>query len=405
MNRTSFPHRTSVLSVMFLLIIMAGPLFATVELGDLVFLDLDGDGLFEPGYGEYTLPDVTVNACWDSDNDGIIDSYATEETDHFTGRYLGVLSGKKRGGKCWTPVFVSLDLEDPELPSGITLTTPLLGAPPPPYAEGDTLGPDDYIPEDGTYCIIYTSWDDKFYCADFGVVVDECEECEGGVVQLTLRYLGEETSLVQVYQKKEGCIFDGMVDPNNLFSFEGAKGDGTMGGEITIFVNEEEHAKIHTSCSREIGPGLRRGDFRVFEGYSLDGGLLCPVPGCGECDGKVTQLTLQYNGSNTAGIVVIQKKPEEVIYEGDVEPGGSFTFVGVDKKGTMGTRINIYVDDEHNTEIHTSCSQEIGPGLVSGDFEVLEGYSRNGGLLCPLEPEITKHLSDGLSAGCREDRF
>ena len=64
--------------------------------------------------------------------------------------------------------------------------------------------------------------------------------------------------------------------------------------------------------------------------------------------------------------------------------GELFTFNGVDKNGTLSTEIRIYVDGGLNTKIHTSCSQPIGPGLVSGDFEVVEGYSREGGLLCPL---------------------
>ena len=32
--------------------------------------------------------------------------------------------------------------------------------------------------------------------------------------------------------------------------------------------------------------------------------------------------------------------------------------------------------------IHTSCSKPLGPGLVSGSFEVISGESRNGGVLC-----------------------
>lgn len=109
------------------------------------------------------------------------------------------------------------------------------------------------------------------------MVVDECEECEGGATQLTLRYPGEEASLVEVFQKKEGCIFSGMVEPNDLFTFEGAKPDGTMGKEVTIEVNGEEDAKIHTSCSKGIGPGLVFGDFEVLEGHSRNGGLICPL--------------------------------------------------------------------------------------------------------------------------------
>ena len=42
--------------------------------------------------------------------------------------------------------------------------------------------------------------------------------------------------------------------------------------------------------------------------------------------------------------------------------------------------------DIENTKIHTSCSDPIGPGLISGDFTVIAGESKKGGELCPLEP-------------------
>jgi len=104
---------------------------------------------------------------------------------------------------------------------------------------------------------------------------------------------------------------------------------------------------------------------------------------CSECDGKVTYLTLQYNGSQSALIRVEQKK-EGVVYNGIVSSGGQFSFSGIDSKGTLGTEISIYVNGQLNTKIHTSCSQPIGPGLISGAFEVIYGQSRNGGDLCPV---------------------
>ena len=108
-----------------------------------------------------------------------------------------------------------------------------------------------------------------------------------------------------------------------------------------------------------------------------------PPEVCSECDGKVTQLTLQYNGSETALIEVVQKKDGSV-FSDTVAPGGEFTFNGTDKKNTLGTEISIYVNGVLNTKIHTSCSKPIGPGMVFGDFTVISGYSRNGGLLCPV---------------------
>jgi hypothetical protein len=106
---------------------------------------------------------------------------------------------------------------------------------------------------------------------------------------------------------------------------------------------------------------------------------------CGECKGKVTELTLQYNGSQTSLIKVEQKKPKVVVFEDTVDPNGQFTFEGADDKGTLSTEISIFVDGEPNTKIHTSCSKPIGPGLVFGDFTVIEAFSLKGGLICPVD--------------------
>lgn len=104
----------------------------------------------------------------------------------------------------------------------------------------------------------------------------------------------------------------------------------------------------------------------------------------GECDGKVTQLTVKYIGDIEDAHIVVKAKKNVPLFDGIVQPGETFTLYGFDKKGTLGTETYYWVNGEYNTNIHTSCSQPIGPGLIKGDFEVIEGYSRNGGLLPPL---------------------
>ena len=118
------------------------------------------------------------------------------------------------------------------------------------------------------------------------------------------------------------------------------------------------------------------------------------VAECGPCDGKVTQLTLRYMGDCNAYIEVVQKKCG-IVFSDMVAPGEEFTFSGTDKKGTLGTEIRIYVNGHLNTKIHTSCSQPIGIGMVFGDFVIVDGYSRNGGRLCPV--------SAGGSGSCDSD--
>jgi len=122
---------------------------------------------------------------------------------------------------------------------------------------------------------------------------------------------------------------------------------------------------------------------------------------CYPCEGKVTQLTLRYTGSTPNALIVVKQRvqgrdKEAAAFSGVVQPGGLFTFVGLDNQGTLGPEIEIYVNGVLNTTIHTSCSQPIGPGLVRGDFLVIEGYSRGGGLLCPAdEPPDDPPTSEG----------
>ncbi|MCP4687719.1 MAG: hypothetical protein GY859_06695, partial [Desulfobacterales bacterium] len=220
----------------------------------------------------------------------------------------------------------------------------------------------------------------------------ECMECDGKITQLTLRYHGVNAGRVEVKQKKGHkdhiVIFDEMVDPGAMFTFNGTERDGTMGTEIEISVDGGPPVKLHTSCSRPIGPGLIIGDFEVIEGYSLKGGKLCPLPECMECDGKVTRLTLLYRGASDGQVVVTQKKGHEnhvVVFDRMVHPGAMFSFNGIENNGTMGKEIEIFVDGALNTKIHTSCSRPIGPGMITGDFEIIEAYSLQGGEICPLD--------------------
>ncbi|MCF7973009.1 MAG: hypothetical protein K9N55_04275 [Phycisphaerae bacterium] len=136
---------------------------------------------------------------------------------------------------------------------------------------------------------------------------------------------------------------------------------------------------------------------------------------CGECRGKVSELILRYTGTAAATVTVEQKgdkakkgkksykgkkkkKGHEskrggdvsegvVVFEGVLEADDLFQFFGLDDKGTLGTEISIFINGTLNTKIHTSCSRPIYPGMISGLFEVVEGVSLEGGLICPLGSE------------------
>ncbi|MBK8974600.1 MAG: hypothetical protein IPM29_01615 [Planctomycetes bacterium] len=129
-----------------------------------------------------------------------------------------------------------------------------------------------------------------------------------------------------------------------------------------------------TNCPVSVMVGLQSG--QTF----LDADF-CVID-CNPCDGKVTALTLLYNGSAPHASIVVVDRDGRLLFQGVVDPGQSFSFIGLKSDGTMTNDIRIAVNGGAPLQIHTSCSQPIGPGSVFGDFTVLRGASRYGGALC-----------------------
>ncbi|HWR97906.1 MAG TPA: hypothetical protein VN317_05730, partial [Candidatus Methanoperedens sp.] len=146
----------------------------------------------------------------------------------------------------------------------------------------------------------------------------------------------------------------------------------------------------------------------VFSGIrvSAQASAVVKAVGCGQCLGKVSTLTLRWNGAADASIRVVaenDKFSNPVAYEGTVPAGGSFSFGPLSSglagfNGTLGTNISLFVNGSFGATIHTSCSQAIYPGQdwgpdgalppgQSGPFTVVGGTSKQGGLLCPIVRE------------------
>ncbi|VAW80433.1 hypothetical protein MNBD_GAMMA15-1675 [hydrothermal vent metagenome] len=113
---------------------------------------------------------------------------------------------------------------------------------------------------------------------------------------------------------------------------------------------------------------------------------------CG-CKGKVTDLELMYTGAGTVNLDVNRIGPFAAdLFDGVVQNGSPFTVTGINFgpkgfKNTLGVAISLSVDGGTPVEIHTSCSEPIGPGFVAGDFVVLSGNSRKlTQPLCALDP-------------------
>ncbi|MBI2423747.1 MAG: hypothetical protein HYV27_13030 [Candidatus Hydrogenedentes bacterium] len=336
------------------------------QIGDFVWYDLNGNGLQESGEPgiegvELSLYDV---------NDVLLGTTLTNAG----GNYLfteGVFCGET----------YKVVLDESTLPVGLIPTVLQAGG-----DESIDSNPNPFTVVLSVPPVGETFTEDL--TVDFGYVEapEVCEPCEGGVTNLTLQYLGNTINAKIVVNTPNGVVFNGTVQPDETFSISGLGANGVLGAEISVILNCKPKTKIQTGCTQPIGPGLIVGDFLVVSGTSLLGGELCPLDpegdDCKPCEGKVTELTLGYNGS-TAANVVIKTKMGVTIFSGNVAPGDSIFVSPPSGETTLGTEIYIYLDGCLKAQFHTSCSQPIGPGSISGDFVVLDGKSRIGGLLCP----------------------
>jgi len=216
--------------------------------------------------------------------------------------------------------------------------------------------------------------------------LEPCGECDGKISQLTLRYNGVTATQIKAVQKNGETVYSALVQPNGEFTVIGTD-NGTFNNELKLYIGNVENTSFHTSCSQEILINMNFGDFTVMGGASKDGGRICSGVNrpCKECDGKMTNLTLRFNSLNSAQVSIEQKKGHDILFNGLVQPGEEFSFIGTDK-GTMGTEIIIDVNGHEDVKIHTSCSHDIYAGMTFGSFTIIEGASKKGGPICPMEP-------------------
>jgi LruC domain-containing protein len=112
---------------------------------------------------------------------------------------------------------------------------------------------------------------------------------------------------------------------------------------------------------------------------------------CGECEGQITILELEYVGAETSpDIIVTQHKSggsnnHEIFNEDDVSD--PFEFSGVNNHNKMGAKIKVYVNGVENVEMHTSCSVTFLAGMTFGDFKIISGESDVGGELCEVDDD------------------
>jgi hypothetical protein len=122
---------------------------------------------------------------------------------------------------------------------------------------------------------------------------------------------------------------------------------------------------------------------------------------CDVCKGGTIELTFQYLGTTAANVVVYDDndaKADKILFQGMVSPNEQFTITPRPGEDKLNNDISIWVESVFHTKVHTSCSKPLFPGLVFGDFQVVEGRSKDNGLICPPDcagsPDISLEIND-----------
>ena len=116
---------------------------------------------------------------------------------------------------------------------------------------------------------------------------------------------------------------------------------------------------------------------------------------CSDCEGKVTELELEFDWCRDKYVKVYQKKENSCratkIFGGKLTKGQKFTVKGANSDGTFGKYIYIYINHCYYTKIKVNCDFKIGPGYTKGIFDVVSGRSSKGGELCDyVKPDYKK---------------
>jgi gliding motility-associated-like protein len=106
-----------------------------------------------------------------------------------------------------------------------------------------------------------------------------CNECDGGLTNLTFRYDGSTQVMITVRDQTEIYYF-GLINPGNTFSITGALPSGRfIGNRVRIFVGLNLHAQIETNCDEDVHANSIFGNFVLIAATSRNGGALCCAPG------------------------------------------------------------------------------------------------------------------------------
>jgi len=252
-------------------------------------------------------------------------------------------------------------------------------------------------PVDASLCtsnsVVFDATDSYGYCKP-------CDDCQGGLIAMTLRYSGTAPGFVEATKAGDlsEVYFAGNLQPFDTLSFVGVGADLLLASDVDLLVDGVVVETVHTSCSQPIGPGEEFGAFRVLEATSKDGGNVCTYVPSGCEIGKPRKLEFVYTGLDcsasdnsqdatkatcsgdpalAASVHILATGEKGTMFDGVVSLGGAFWLDPTLYGGTkFSSNVDVLISDTagnllQTLKFHASCSEPLFVGDVFGSMELV----------------------------------
>ena len=331
------------------------------SIGDLVFLDSNGNGVHdegEPGVAGVTV--ILTGAGPDGDFDTGDDTTDSVETDSEGGYLFDLLPAGS----------YKAELDTSTIPEGLE------PGPCPLLFEIDLAEGQAYL--DADFCLVETPEPELGSIGDFvyfdtddnGSPSPDEPGLAGVVVHLSSAGLDQLWGTVDDLEASTATGADG------YYLFE----DIPAGpAEVTVDPATAPTGTVMGICPGSVGLNLGEGETFLDADF-------CFV-GCLECTGGVRSLTLRFIGGGSRHNLTVKQADGTEVFVGTINAGEVFSFDGAMDDGTFGGEVRLRIQGGPECKIDTSCERPIGPGLVAGEFEVIDAIAHNGAPLCEVIPE------------------
>jgi gliding motility-associated-like protein len=241
-----------------------------------------------------------------------------------------------------------------------------------------------------------------------------CSTCAGGIVEVTLQYLAEQSGQVLILDGSVE-IFNRVVRSGEIFTVTGSLTTGKfVDTSLKIFVDGVLNTEIGLLCSPDVKVNARFGDFVLVAAQSLLGGRVCCATPQTKDRVAPVFLTLpddiQVNAGSTCVASVTWSEPE--VYDcnldyvvsnyasGETFPIGEHlvVYTAVDKEKNTTTVIFKVIVLDQSPPVITGCPADIHVLSLTGGPEAVTWSEPQASDNCTLETFSASHLPESTFA-------